>query len=249
MLACCSAPVHTGTTCRKVGPEHPSWHAVEDNYVFIHNAFRNHLEYILSLPTSQPTSIAAELEKWWSILQVHTRVEDELFMPALEGRGYKVPQFIHDGHTNLEAAVSKAQKLVTSGSPEEVQKALQEIKKTLMQHLEEEEENIMPAMLDKFTFDELWALDSLIINPKLGYCDQDMLMKITFWWFGNITSAEGWALMKNFGAAGSNGKLPRAAWESLVALIPVLKGRDLEDIAGDKLLASEQGQPGPAAGG
>jgi len=94
----------------------------------------------------------------------------------------------------------------------------------------------MPAMIEYFKTDELWALDSLIVNPKLGYCDQEMLKKITFWWFGNITGAEGWALFQNFATVKSKGKLKRAHWQELADLMPVLKGKPLDDVAGNNLL-------------
>jgi len=231
---------HSGTTCTQVGPDHPSWNAVVDNYVFIHNAFRNHLDYIIGLSSQQAKGTRAELEKWVSILQAHSSVEDELFMPALESRGFQVPEFIHEGHRRCEEACAKALENVPGP---EAQSALLALKDALMQHLEEEEHNIMPAMVDKFSTEELWALDSLIVNPKLGYVDKDMLGKITFWWFGNITSGEGWQLMKNFSMAGSSGKLSRSHWKLLQSQIPVLKDKSLEDVAGDKLLPGE----GPGA--
>jgi len=233
MFACCSAPqgLHTGTTCTTVGPDHPSWNAVVGNYVFIHNAFRNHLDYIILLQSQESTKTKAELEKWVQILKAHSSVEDDLFMPCLESRGYQVPEFIHEGHRRCEEASAKA---VEKTPGPEAKRALLDLKEALMQHLEEEEHNIMPAMVDKFTTEELWALDSLIIN--MGYVDNDLLMKITFWWFGNITSSEGWSLMKNFGVAGKSGKLTRSHWQKLQSQIPALQGKPLEDVAGEKLL-------------
>merc|ERR1712032_1657957 len=104
-----------------------------------------------------------------------------------------VPDFIHKGRERLAEVIPQALEKVPGP---EADKALQELKEALMQHLEEDEHTIMPAMVNTFSFDELWALDSLIVNPKLDYCKKDMLLKITFWWFGNISYGEGWALLK-----------------------------------------------------
>jgi len=225
-----------------VSYEHPSWNAVVDNYVFIHNAFRNHLEYIISLSSQQSKSTKTELEKWVSILKAHSSVKDELFMPALESRGFRVPDFIHEGHQRCEEASQRALERVPGP---EAQSALLELRDALMQHLHEEEHTIMPAMVEHFSTEELWALDSLIVNEKLGYVDKDLLVKITMWWFGNITSGEGWALMKNFAAAASSGKLPRSQWALLQSEIPVLRGKSLEEVAGDRLLPQDLSGEGP----
>jgi len=206
---------------------------VEDNYVYIHNAFRNHLEHIIQLSARNSPKAKSELEKWWEILQVHTKVEDEIFMPALESRGFSVPDFIHEGHERLATTIPRVMEKVPGP---EAGAALQELKDALMQHLDEEEDAIMLAMVNTFSVDELWALDSLIVNPKLDYCPKDLLVKITIWWFGNISWGEGWALLKNFRTAGSAGKLPSDQWQKLVAGIPALQGLSLEEVAGDKLL-------------
>jgi len=204
-----------------------------DNYVFIHNAFRNHLNYVISLTDSKKA--ASEFATWWTILKLHTRVEDELFMPALEGRGFKVPQYIHDGHERVEKAVTAAEADLKAGGVD-ARKALERVHEELLRHLDEEEDAIMPAMVQYFTVDELWAMDSLIVNPKLGYCDEAMLKTITLWWFGNITSSEGWELFQTFATVKNKGKLKRPNWEELIATMPGLYGKPFEDIVADKLL-------------
>lgn len=146
--ACSSQQYHTGTKCTAVGPDHPSWNAVVDNYVYIHNAFRNHLEYIISLSSQQSPEAVDELAKWASILKVHTAVEDDLFMPGLEYRGFKVPEYVHAGHRRVEEACTKA---MASVPGPEAQRSLVELKEALMQHLDEEENCVMPAMVDKFS--------------------------------------------------------------------------------------------------
>ena len=81
--------LHTGTECTQVDRWHPSWPAVAGTYVYIHNAFRNHLDYIIRLHSHGNFPEAARnLDTWLDILSLHVRVEDDLFMPALASRGF-----------------------------------------------------------------------------------------------------------------------------------------------------------------
>lgn len=246
---CTSVPyvaTHEGTVCAEVAPEHPSFEAVVGNYVFIHNAFRNHLEYIVALAQlgGRRGKVASELRKWWTIMEVHSRVEDELFMPALEGRGFQASERIHQGHVNMKEAVDRALEEVSGPAPPTkaaeaaknggqqqkkrgILQALLELRKTLLRHLEEEELEIMPAMVEHFSAEELWALDSLIAHPELDYCGKGMLLKIVFWWFGNVTKKERKALWKHFRVAGGAEKLSDEQWGDLICEIPALQGRNL----------------------
>ena len=90
--------LHVGTECTAVDQWHPSWQAVAGTYVYIHNAFRNHLDYIIHLHSSDKLQQALDqLDTWLEILSLHVKVEDDFFMPALTARGFIVPDFITDG--------------------------------------------------------------------------------------------------------------------------------------------------------
>lgn len=100
----------------------------------------------------------------------------------------------------------------------------------LDEHLVNEEKHIMPLMLKTFYKRELWALDSFIVNPKLGYCDNELLTIITKWWFCNISIKEGWPLLKKLVAAGNQPPMPLENWKKLQDTIPTLSKFSTEDI-------------------
>jgi len=222
-----------------------------DNYVYIHNAFRNHLDKIIQLARANELARATkEYELWTEIMTLHARVEDEIFMPALEGRGFPEPASIEAAHHHLHEAMDLVRGRLEKGEQAAAVTALAALREVLMAHLLEEEWTIMPAMVEHFTVDELWALDSLIVNDTLGYCDKSMLTKVTFWWLGNISFCqEGLSLLSNFGKAAKLGSLTEAEWRRLVA--PMLNAQKkpdgslgsplqrftIEQIAGAKLKA------------
>ena len=89
---------------------------------------------------------------------------------------------------------------------------------------------MVPLLLRNFTERELWAIDSFIVNPKLGYCDKETLIKITFWWFGNIRVSEGWPLMKNFIKSGNQKSMPLKEWKKIQDMVPALQKFPTEDL-------------------
>lgn len=90
------------------------------------------------------------------------------------------------------------------------------------EHLSREESTMVPLLMDCFSLRELWAIDSFIINPKLDYCDKATLIKITKWWFSNISIKEGWPLLKNFIKAGKQAPMPLEEWKKLQDMVPAL---------------------------
>lgn len=54
---------------------HPSWNVVVDNYVYIHNAFPNDLQYIIRQCKRNSNDVKERLEAWAEILDLHSRVE------------------------------------------------------------------------------------------------------------------------------------------------------------------------------
>lgn len=213
---------------------HASFEAVVDNYVYIHNAFRNDLIRIIANCKSN-AYIPGELEEWASILEVHSRFEDEVIIVALQARmkelqqTSQLPAELVDGkdHDGVKDLLSQA---METDSKDERISILKKLSSGLDEHLEREEATLVPLLLNSFSLRELWAIDSFIINPKLGYCDKDTLMKITKWWFSNISVAEAWPLLKNFIKAGKQKPMPLEEWKKIQDLVPALQKFPTEDL-------------------
>ena len=213
---------------------HESWDAVVDNYVYIHNAFRNDLQRIITT-CENDSFVPGELERWRDILNLHSRVEDEIIIVALQARlketksSSSVPEKIANGddHDSVKELTEKALK---SRDNYERLTLLKELASELDKHLSEEEETIMPMLLENFTHRELWALDSFIVNEKLDYCDKETLIDITKWWFGNISTSEMYPLLKNFIKAGKQPPMPIEEWKKFQDDIPALQKFPTEDL-------------------
>lgn len=188
--------------------------------------------------------MSKEFELWCKILDLHSKVEDELLIPVLDARikeqnaGNSSEKLIsedimsgkdHDKVHDLIPAVFTMIKESNSDKESLVSK-LSELETVLDEHLLQEELNVMPLMLKAFTTRELWALDSFIVNEKLGYCDKDTLIVITKWWFGNISIKESIPLFQNFARAGNQTPMPIEDWKKLQDAIPALKTFATEDI-------------------
>ena len=130
--------------------------------------------------------IPSELESWRDILDLHSRIEDEIIVVALQARlkekgaSDKLPDELVNGddHEGVKSSIAKC--LECKEGTEQL-KLLKELASELDEHLKREEETIMPLLLEHFTERELWAIDSFIVNEKLDYCDKETLIKITKW--------------------------------------------------------------------
>lgn len=213
---------------------HASWDAVVDNYVYIHNAFRNDLQRMIASCENE-SFVPSELERWRDILNLHSRVEDEIIIVALQARlketksSSKLPQEIITGndHDSVKKLTEKALKSSDNGKRLSL---LRELASELDKHLNQEEETVMPLLLETFSHRELWALDSFIVNEKLDYCDKETLIDITKWWFGNISTSEMYPLLKNFIKAGKQPPMPVKAWKKFQDDIPALQKFPMEDL-------------------
>jgi hypothetical protein len=228
---------------KKEHMEHESWNAVVDNYVYIHNAFRNHLAYIRK-GCESGKDMSKEFALWCKILDLHSKVEDELLIPALDARLKEhnadngseklIPEDILSGkdHDKVHDLIEAISTMIKETNPQKgsLVSKLSELETALDEHLLQEELYVMPLMLKAFTTRELWALDSFIVNEKLGYCDKDTLIVITKWWFGNISIKEGILLFQNFARAGNQAPMPIEDWKKLQDTIPALKTFATEDI-------------------
>lgn len=218
---------------------HDNFEAVVDNYVYMHNALRNDLEEMITL-SSSTEEISDRFEEWKDTLERHSKVEDEIMIPALVARmkdnpnatGDSLPHNIisESSHHNIVALISKVEALKTKENAKSRTEALIALRDALEEHLQEEEREVMPRMLQYFTYRELWALDSIIINPNLGYCPPDVLLRITLWWFRNIGVGEGWSLLKNFVRAINQPPMAIEKWEELRTPLSALRDVSIQDL-------------------
>lgn len=218
---------------------HENFEAVVDNYVYMHNALRNDFDGIIAL-SSAAEEISDRFEDWKDTLERHSKVEDEIMIPALIARMNNNPSAKRDSlpynivsgssHQNIVVLISKVEELKTSENAKSRTAALVAIRDALQEHLQEEEREVMPRMLQYFSYRELWALDSIIINPKLNYCPPDVLVRITSWWFRNICVGEAWSLLKNFVRAGSQPRMSIDKWEELRSPLSVLRDVSIQDL-------------------
>mmetsp|Transcript_5270 Transcript_5270/g.15328 ORF Transcript_5270/g.15328 Transcript_5270/m.15328 type:complete len:203 (-) Transcript_5270:632-1240(-) len=150
----------------------------------------------------QGEDISQDFKEWKEILDLHSRMEDELFIPVLQARlkannsDKQIPEDILTGNDHDDVKELVEDILGFEGDNTALVPKLKDLEAAQGTHLVNEETNIMPLiMLEAFTTRELWALDSFIVNHKLGYCDKEMIIAITKWWFGNVSVREGWPLM------------------------------------------------------
>jgi len=235
--------VHRGSVGLSVPgvAEHENFEAIVDNYVYMHNALRNDLDGIIAL-SSSTDDISDRFEEWKDTLERHSKVEDEILIPALIARMNKnnssakrdrLPYNVVSeySHRNIVLLIAKVEAFKTNGQKAKYRTAaLVALRRTLEEHLQEEEREVMPRMLQYFTYRELWALDSMIINPKLDYCPPDILVRITLWWFRNISVGEAWSLLKNFARAGNQPRMSIDKWEELRAPLPVLRDVPIQNL-------------------
>ena len=214
--------------------DHESWSAIADNYVYIHNAFRNDLQRIITNCEHNKFNID-ELINWKEILELHSRVEDEIIVVALQARlrrqkEDKLPNEILNGTDHDKVAMLTEKCLDCTDNDKRLQ-LLRDLAIELDNHLNREEEVMMGLLIKYFSKRELWALDSFIVNPKLDYCDtKDSLIQITKWWFSNICISEGRKLLVNFVRAGRQPPMPIEDWKKLQNVIPALKKYSINDI-------------------
>lgn len=178
--------------------------------------------------------MSKEFALWCKILDLHSKVEDELLIPALDARLKEhnadngseklIPEDILSGkdHDKVHDLIEAISTMIKETNPQKgsLVSKLSELETALDEHLLQEELYVMPLMLKAFTTRELWALNY----------DKDTLIVITKWWFGNISIKEGILLFQNFARAGNQAPMPIEDWKKLQDTIPALKTFATEDI-------------------
>ena len=197
--------------------------AVADNFVYVHRALRRDLTRIIE---GGRELFESDFPRFARILAKHTELEDVLFFPALEEREPGSTQMTTDPHQEIEALVDS---LLADSSGEDLLERLRALQELLLAHLAEEEELVMPAMMEHFEAAEIWALDGQIIE----HCAPEFMQEMLPWWFTHIDAADRVVVAQNMVAGvppevlGSLVQLIRAGlaerdWQALRECVPAL---------------------------
>jgi len=197
--------------------------AVADNFVYVHRALRRDLTRIID---GGRELFRSDFPRFARILAKHTELEDVLFFPALEERAPGSTQMTTDPHQEIEALVDS---LLADSSGEDLEGRLRALQELLLAHLAEEEELVMPAMMEHFEAAEIWALDGQIME----HCAPEFMQEMLPWWFTHIDAADRVAVAQNMVAGvppevlGLLAQLIRAGlaeqdWQSLRERVPAL---------------------------
>jgi len=197
--------------------------AVADNFVYIHRALRRDLARIIE---GGRELFESDFPRFARILEKHTELEDVLFFPALEERAPGSTQMTADPHQEIEALVDS---LLADSSGDDLEGRLTALQELLLAHLAEEEELVMPAMMEHFEAAEIWALDGQIME----HCSPEFMQEMLPWWFTHIDAEDRVAVAQNM-AAGVPAEvlsvlaqlisagLPEEDWAELCGRVPAL---------------------------
>ena len=197
--------------------------AVADNFVYVHRALRRDLARIIE---GGRELFESDFPRFARILAKHTELEDVLFFPALEERAPGSTQMTADPHQEIEALIDS---LLADSSGEGLEERLRALQELLLAHLAEEEELVMPAMMEHFEAAEIWALDGQIME----HCAPEFMQEMLPWWFRHIDAADRVAVGENMAVGVPPELLPMLAqlispgleeadWSELVSQVPAL---------------------------
>ncbi|HIN80378.1 MAG TPA: hemerythrin domain-containing protein [Planctomycetes bacterium] len=196
--------------------------AVADNFIYVHRALRRDLERIIA---GGEELFASDFPLFARILEKHSEVEDALFFPALEERAPGSTAATVDQHRKIEDLVA----VLASGSSTDTQTDLATLQEFLLAHLAEEEEKVMPAMMEHFEAAEIWALDGRIME----FCSPEFMQEMLPWWFTHIDAADRVCVAQNMTVGVPPEVLPvlcqwiaagldETQWNELVGQVPAL---------------------------
>ena len=197
--------------------------AVADNFVYVHRALRRDLARIIE---GGPELFASDFPRFARILAKHTELEDILFFPALLERAPGSTAMTTDPHQEIET-LSAA--LVADDSGDDPAERLQALQELLVAHLAEEEELVMPAMMEHFEAAEIWALDGRIME----FCPPEFMQEMLPWWFTHIDAEDRVCVAQNMALGVPPEVLPvlgqwisaglgESEWGALVESVPAL---------------------------
>ena len=153
--------------------------AVEDNFIHIHGALLHDLEGILEAGSR---GFQDFFPRFARILEAHTLLEDQLFFPALEAREPGASRITDAAHQEIEGHLARLVGWVDAPDAPDfaaVAEKLECFRRELEIHLLDERRVVMPAMMENFSAEELWALDGRIME----FCSPEFMQEMMPWWF------------------------------------------------------------------
>ena len=155
------------------------FNAVADNFIHIHGALIRDLAGIID--GGEPLFFES-FPRFSRILAAHTQLEEELFFPALEERAPGSSASTEAPHREIEEHLAQLvawAEGIDAPAPSIVQERLVRFQRELQGHLVEERRVVMPAMMENFSAEELWALDGRIME----FCSPEFMQEMMPWWF------------------------------------------------------------------
>ncbi|MDE0960336.1 MAG: hemerythrin domain-containing protein [Planctomycetota bacterium] len=196
--------------------------AVADNFVYVHRALRRDLARIIG---GGEALFASDFPRFARILEKHSELEDTLFFPPLEERAPGSTGASVDQHRQIETLVET----LAGGHSTDIGSDLATLQELLLTHLDGEEKQIMPAMMEHFEAAEIWALDGRIME----FCSPEFMQEMMPWWFTHIDEADRVCVAQNMIAGVPSAFLPvlcqwisagldPTKWNDLVGQVPAL---------------------------
>ena len=196
--------------------------AVADNFVYVHRALRRDLARIIA---GGDALFASDFPRFARILEKHSELEDTLFFPPLEERAPGSTGASVDQHRQIQALVEA----LAGGHSTDTRRELATLQELLLTHLDDEEKQIMPAMMEHFEAAEIWALDGRIME----FCSPQFMQEMMPWWFTHIDGPDRVCVAQNMIAGVPSEFLPvlcqwisagldQTEWNDLVTQVPAL---------------------------
>ena len=203
--------------------------AVEDNFIHIHGALVRDLGRIVK---GDEGLFFGSFPRFSRILEAHTQLEEELFFPALEARAPGSTLSTEVPHREIEDHLAQLVEWSEAGPGSDFAKVKERLilfQRELECHLVEERRVVMPAMMENFSAEELWALDGRIME----FCSPEFMEEMMPWWFVHMDLEGRVAVGGNMVASVDAGFVPvlaqwisdgleADAWLELVARVPGL---------------------------
>ena len=204
--------------------------AVEDNFIHIHGALVRDLGRIVK---GDEGLFFGSFPRFSRILEAHTQLEEELFFPALEARAPGSTLSTEVPHREIEDHLAQLVEWSEAGPGSDFAKVKERLilfQRELECHLVEERRVVMPAMMENFSAEELWALDGRIME----FCSPEFMEEMMPWWFVHMDLEGRVAVGGNMVASVDAGFVPvlaqwisdgleADAWLELVARVPGLE--------------------------
>jgi len=144
------------------------------------------------------------LKKWWKRVTdnvvLHHRQEEQLVFPKLKER-ITFPPKVSADHVYLLKLMGKAAAifdgLESTTTAEDCLAVVDEIEEVMLPHMIEEEETVLPGMMEKFTPDEVIAIES-DMSKEFDWCDMPHFYRP----FGNDLDKKRQHAQRSFGKPG-----------------------------------------------